>query len=381
MKTNSFLIGLCLTFVPMLKAQTVNPLLPDNSEPPTIPDYAFVWSDEFNVVGKPNPAFWNYENGFVRNQELQWYQSANANVKDGVLHIEAKRETLANPNYVAGSTNWKTNRQYAYYTSSSIETNGKVSFKFGRIEVRVRIDTRLGSWPAIWTLGNTGEWPSCGEIDIMEFYRIKDVPSILANTAWGTATRWVAKWDAANKPLSYFTNIDPEWTKKFHIWRMDWDENFIKLYLDNELMNTTDLSITTNAAGVDPANPFLQEHYFLLNLAIGSNGGNPANTTFPLNYEVDYIRVWQKNEQPNETKLEQSNNIVDLPVIRVFQNQLFVDIKTNLQTYNFIVYNISGVKIFEARDCNTSQQIDLKNGVYILRFVHNNNCSELKIKI
>ncbi len=307
MKSHQLLFCLCMTFVPILKAQTVNPLLPDNSQPRSIPGYTFVWGDEFNVDGKPNPAFWNYENGFVRNEELQWYQSANANVKDGVLLIEGKRETIANPNYVAGSTHWKTSRQYAYYTSASIKTNGKVSFKFGRIEVRARIDTRLGSWPAIWTLGNSGEWPSCGEVDIMEFYRINGVPSILANTAWGTATRWVAKWNGSNKPLSYFTNKDPEWRNKFHIWRMDWDEHFIKLYLDDELLNTTNLSNTKNAAGVYPANPFLQKHYFLLNLAIGSNGGNPANTTFPMKYEVDYIRVWQKDETPNDSLLNKKD--------------------------------------------------------------------------
>jgi beta-glucanase (GH16 family) len=284
---------LLMVFTFELFAVQPDPYQPDSQSPTIYPSMKLMWSDEFNTEGKPNPAYWKYENGFVRNEELQWYQSDNAICANGTLILEAKRERKLNPNYVAGSTDWKKKRQYAEYTSSSIKSQGLVSYQFGRIEVRARIDVSKGSWPAIWTLGETGEWPSNGEVDIMEFYLKSGVPTILANVAWGTSTRWVAKWDSSTKPLSYFTGKDPNWVSKFHTWRMDWNKDSICLYLDNELLNYTLLNQTINATGVSPRNPFLQKHYFLLNLAIGSNGGDPSQTNFPIKYEVDYIRVYQ----------------------------------------------------------------------------------------
>lgn len=144
--------------------------------------------------------------------------------------------------------------------------------------------------PAIWTLGVSGGWPSGGEIDIMEFYRVKGVPTILANFAWGTEKRFVGKWDDLKKPLSDFTGIDRDWVKKFHIWRLDWDSESLKIYLDNKLLNEVSLSETVNPDGF---NPFLQHHYLLLNLAIGGNGGDPSASHSPFRYEVDWVRVYQ----------------------------------------------------------------------------------------
>ena len=253
----------------------------------TVPaGYKLVWSDEFDVDGRPSSANWKYEQGFVRNEEAQWYQPDNATVSGGVLIIEARREQKANPNYMAGSTDWKRNRQYAEYTSTSMITSGLHSWQFGRFEMRGRIDTRSGMWPAWWTLGNSGEWPSNGEIDIMEFYR----GNVLANVACGTSTRYQAKWDSVSKPISSFN--DAQWSSKFHVWRMDWDDTKIDLYLDDVLMNTSNLADMLNPNG---KSPFRQPDYMILNLAIGGqNGGDPANTTFPARFEVDYVRVFQK---------------------------------------------------------------------------------------
>jgi beta-glucanase (GH16 family) len=250
------------------------------------PGYKLVWSDEFDVDGRPSTANWRYETGFVRNEEAQWYQSDNATVQGGVLIIEARKEQKANPNYQAGSSDWKKSRQYAEYTSSSLNTSGLHSWQFGRFEMRGRIDTRAGLWPAWWTLGNSGQWPSNGEIDIMEFYQGK----VLANVACGTATAYQAKWDSVSKAISSFN--DPMWSSKFHVWRMDWDDTKIDLYLDDVLMNTSNLADMLNADGTSP---FRQPAYMLLNLAIGGTaGGDPSGTTFPARYEIDYVRVFQK---------------------------------------------------------------------------------------
>jgi beta-glucanase (GH16 family) len=241
---------------------------------------SLVWHDEFDVDGAPS-ADWGFEQGFVRNQELQWYQPANAAVSNGMLVITARREQKANPNYQAGSSDWKTNRQFASYTSSSMTTSGKQSWQYGRFEMCAKIPVSAGMWPAWWTLGVSGEWPSNGEIDIMEYYQGK----ILANVACGTSTRFQAKWDSATRA------VDATWASSFHVWRMDWNSTEIDLYVDDTVMNTTKLSDMLNADG---KSPFMQKAYMLVDLAIGgSNGGDPSNTSFPQTYQIDWIRVFQ----------------------------------------------------------------------------------------
>lgn len=272
-------------------AQPRDPYTPDNSQAARIQGMILSWSEEFNIDGRPDTTKWTYENGFVRNEELQWYQRDNASVKNGCLVIEGRREKIKNPRYDAGSQRWQLYREYAEYTSSSLKTQGLQSFQYGRLEVRARVDTTMGSWPAIWTLGISKPWPLNGEVDIMEFYRIDNNPTILANAAWGRAASGGPIWNTKRIPLQEFLQKDPDWPKKFHTWRMDWTKDSIKLYLDDELLNTQVLDKTLNPDGF---NPFQQPHYLLLNLAIGSNGGNPSGAQYPIKYEVDYVRFYQK---------------------------------------------------------------------------------------
>ena len=266
--------------------------------------YRLVWSDEFTGDGPLDPADWGYETGFVRNQELQWYQPENARRVNGMLVIEGRREHRPNPRYVAPSTTdvavapnanrraWA-NREFIDYTSASVNTRGKHAWRYGRFEMRARIDVRTGAWPAFWALGTRGAWPANGEIDIMEFYD----DTLLFNVAWGGANGPV--WNSRKVRLDRFP---PNWANAFHVWRMDWDERAIKLYLDDSLMNVQDLSRTINvpragASGTpaSPENPFHEPAYLLINLAMGGqHGGDPAKSALPLRYEVDWVRVWQK---------------------------------------------------------------------------------------
>ncbi|WP_234735748.1 glycoside hydrolase family 16 protein [Tellurirhabdus bombi] len=251
-------------------------------------DWKLVWGDEFEKDGKPDPKNWAFENGFVRNNELQWYQPDNAYCEKGLLVIEGRKERKPNPNYLANSPSWRSSRQYIDYTAASLKTEGLHSWKYGRFEMRARIDASPGLWPAFWTLGVAGEWPSNGEIDIMEYYR----DMILANVAWGTEKRFKAEWRTTKTPLAKFN--DPNWAKNFHVWRMDWDENAIQLFVDDQLLNKVDLKETINRDGSN-TNPFHQPHYLLVNLAIGGdNGGEPTGTKFPTRYEIDYVRVYQQ---------------------------------------------------------------------------------------
>jgi len=250
-------------------------------------DYKLVWSDEFDGKGKPDSSKWNYEYGFVRNNEHQWYQPENARCENGLLVIEAKRETKPNPSYDAGSNNWRKSRQTINYTSSCLITRGKNSWQYGRFEMKARIDISDGIWPAWWTLGINKPWPANGEIDIMEYYRGK----LLANVACLGDDR-KAEW-YANR-FSVDSMGATKWSSQFHVWRMDWTEEYIALYCDDILLNRTPLSSLVNKDG-SGFNPFKQPHYMLLNMAIGGdNGGNPENTSFPRKFEVDYVRVYQK---------------------------------------------------------------------------------------
>ena len=128
--------------------------------------WKLIWSDEFNSGKVPDPNKWGFEEGFVRNHELQWYQRENAFIRNGFLIIEGRKENKSNPDYLPDTRNWKRNREKIEYTAASINTSGKFEFQYGKLEVRAKIDTAMGLWPAIWTLGVNGEWPSNGEIDI-----------------------------------------------------------------------------------------------------------------------------------------------------------------------------------------------------------------------
>lgn len=258
--------------------------------------WRLVWSDEFTAAGRPDPATWNFEHGFVRNHEAQWYQEQNAWQEDGLLIIEARREhNLPNPTYREGSPQWGRQRPTIDYTSACLTTQGKRTFRYGRLEVSARIPTAGGSWPAIWTLGSGMPWPSCGEVDVMEYYRIGGVPHILANAAWGCDEPHRAVWNSRRVPFAHFTGRDPQWAQRFHLWRMDWDERFIRIYLDDELINTIELSQTVNGAIGRHANPFQEPHYILLNLALGGdNGGTIDDDALPMRYEIDYVRIYEQ---------------------------------------------------------------------------------------
>lgn len=278
---------------------------PPRQVSPADDPYQLVWSDEFNQDGPLDPSHWNYEQGFVRNRELQWYQPQNATCKDGFLVIEARREQKPNPKFTPAKElptgphsdrAWR-NRKTIEYTSASVNTRGKHEWTYGRFEIRAKIDVRPGSWPAFWTLGVTGPWPANGEVDIMEYYS----GTLLFNVAWaGTPKppeRWVA-WNTQRVPLDSYPK---DWADHFHTWRMDWTPESIKLYLDGVLMNSQDLDETMNRDPLPASallNPFHGPAYLLLNQALGGmHGGDPSATEFPVRYLIDYVRVWQRRQR------------------------------------------------------------------------------------
>lgn len=250
------------------------------------PGMKLVWNDEFSRDGMPDLEKWNPELGFVRNKGVaqQIYQLPNARVEGRHLIIEARRERVASPFYKEGSDDWRLSQKFADYTSASFNTQGKASWLYGRFEIRCKIDPRQSSWPAFWTIGDKGPWPHGGEIDIMEAYG----GQLIANIWWGGARRGEDKRNARVQPIKQFP---PGWADQFHVWAMDWDADKISISLDGQPFHTQDVSKSVNADGTG-RNPLREPQHIILNLAIGH--GDPAKVEFPIRFEVDYVRVFQK---------------------------------------------------------------------------------------
>ncbi|MNY01667.1 Beta-glucanase precursor [compost metagenome] len=122
----------------------------------------------------------------------------------------------------------------------------------------------------------------------MEYYKGK----VLANIAVATHNRFTAAWHSKTKSVKELGA--EKWASAFHVWRMDWTEKEISLFMDNELMLRVDMDKLYNKNG-SGTHPFKQPHYMLLDLAMGGlNGGDLRDTRFPNRFEIDYVRVYQK---------------------------------------------------------------------------------------
>jgi beta-glucanase (GH16 family) len=240
--------------------------------------YQLVWSDEFNDTSL-NKNVWNIEvNDYGGgNNELQYYtdRSENLRVEGGNLVIEARKERYLTRNY----------------TSARITTQKKVSFRYGRIEARMKLPYGKGIWPAFWMLGESISsvgWPNCGEIDIMEMIGGGTNDSKVHCTLhWGPMVN-------GNHPyygLSY-TLPSGKFADDYHIFAVEWDDKTIRGFCDNTQYYVIDIS----KAGLEAFhNPF----FLIINLAVGGNWpGNPdATTVFPQKLYVDYVRVYKKSSQ------------------------------------------------------------------------------------
>lgn len=239
-----------------------------------------VWSDEFNGTSI-DPGKWTFETGNNNgwgNNELEYYtsRSQNAYVSGGLLHIVAQKESYSGYNY----------------TSARMKTEGLFSHKYGRFEFRAKLPPGYGFWPALWLLGTnitSVGWPACGEVDIMENkgYALTNVQGTIHYS------------DAANNHLqstAVYTLPFGGSATNFHSYLLEWTTNLIRFYVDGQLYETQ--TSWSSSTGPYPA-PFNQPFFIIMNVAIGGNYlGNPstntinANTVFPGEMQVDYVRVW-----------------------------------------------------------------------------------------
>ena len=236
-----------------------------------------VWSDEFEGTSVDRSK-WTYDVGdHWYNNELQSYtdRSVNSRVEGGNLVIEARREDYGGNQY----------------TSARLKTQGLHSWQYGKLEARMKLPYGQGIWPAFWTLGNSGGWPSCGEIDIMEM--------IGGDAAGRDDTHYAAlHWDdGGHQSASSHTSVDGKLADDYHIYGIEWDSSQIKWFLDgNQFFN---VAITSGAMS-----EFHQPHFFILNIAVGGDWpGNPDGTTvFPQYMYVDWVRVYEWGDDPPDTE-------------------------------------------------------------------------------
>ena len=243
--------------------------------------YELVWHDEFDG-DTLNADNWSYEIGFIRNSEPQYYTDRNDNVRveDGVLKIICKGE-----DYTAedGST--------ANFTSGSINTKDKQSFKHGSIEIRAKLpdaDNPTATWPAFWMMGEESWWPMSGETDILEMYG-QNFSKYEANVHWADDDgNHVHLWDTDGSvpTLIYDEPLGNDW----HTYGIDWTEEYMRFYFDDQTLGTIDIT------GEDQTE-LHYANYLLLNMAMQKEQSDELiGTDFEIVYQIDYVRVYQKTE-------------------------------------------------------------------------------------
>ena len=241
------------------------------ASPEEYPNLKIVWRDEFDS-DKLDPANWSHEIGGHGwgNNELQYYQESNTEVRDGYAIITARKE----------------NKEGKNYTSSRIITKGKKEFKYGRVDIRALLPKGQGIWPALWMLGSNisvVDWPACGEIDIMEMIGGKGKDNVLHGTA-----HWEKAGNHTYQGGSTSLQNEKIFADEFHIFSISWTPSSITWFLDG--LRYYEMDITA-----EEFTEFHNSYYFIFNVAVGGNWpGNPDETTsFPQRMIVDYIRVFQ----------------------------------------------------------------------------------------
>lgn len=235
-----------------------------------------VWSDEFDYNGIPDTSRWGYEIGYIRNNEMQYYtdKPENARVENGNLVIEARNDSS-----IIGNDTVKV-------TSASLNTFGKQDWTYGRIEVRAKIPSFLGSWPAIWMLGSNIKqvgWPECGETDMMEHVGF-DPDTLHFNIHTGAYNHV----KGTNKGKKVFVK-NPE--ADFHIYALEWHKDRMDFFLDSAKVFTF-----AKESDNEDVWPYDNPQYLILNLAVGGAWGGAKGVdlnALPQKFLIDYVRVYQ----------------------------------------------------------------------------------------
>jgi beta-glucanase (GH16 family) len=243
--------------------------------------WQLVWSDEFNGSIGPD---WVFETGGGGwgNNELEYYRKENATIENGNLVITAKREDFGG----------------YHYTSARMKTQGKKSWTYGRMEARIKLPVKQGTWPGWWMLGSNISsvgWPASGELDIMEQINT-------GNTVYGTA-----HWQAANGSQADYGNSLATTPGDYHVYAIEWDPDYIRWFVDG-----TQYHVMQITGGTGNTQAFAKDFFLLLNMAVGGNwpGFTIDDGGLPAKMYVDYVRVYQKGAAPVSIQIEAENYAV-----------------------------------------------------------------------
>jgi beta-glucanase (GH16 family) len=331
-----------------------------------------VWQDEFDVDGAIDTSKWFHQTKLPNgdswyNGEIQHYtnRTDNSNVEFGVLKIRAKKETYTNQGHT---------KQY-----TSARLNSRFAFKYGRIEIKAKLPSGVGTWPAIWMLGKnidedgaywdnlgfgTTPWPACGEIDIMEH--------------WGINQNYVQS--AMHTPSSHGNTINkggqtiPTASTQFHVYALEWTEEKMVFSVDDVVHYTYNPPVKDAATW-----PFDSEQYLLLNLAILPDI-DPNITVADL--EIDYVRIYQ--EKPSSME-NMAQNISLQAYPNPFVNQIIIEVN-NISNENIPVniFSIDGKLIKTQTVSIQNNKIilndldNLNKGVYLIQLVMENQVYHIR---
>ena len=315
-----------------------------NSNPDSDPSFDnLVWYDEFDGNGAIDGSKWHHQTQLIAgdswaNNEKQHYtnRTTNSYVNNGTLKIVARGESY---------TDQGVTKQY-----TSARLNSKYTFQNGRVEVKAKLPSFAGTWPAIWLLGKninedgsywdnlgfgTTSWPFCGEIDIME----PNIPKteILATWHWDNGSGYTMN--------SNFIEVsNSETSQNFHLYALEWTSNSMKIYFDDILVNE-----------MNTLTPFNQDFFILLNLAMGGNLGGNIDPNFTQDrMEIDYVRVYQQSSLGimDQNYVNQRIHILPNPVKEV----LNIDTSFENESIKLIISDVSGREII-------NQVVHMKNGL------------------
>jgi len=316
-----------------------------------------VWSDEFNGTDTVDTNKWFHQTelpsgGSWYNSEVQHYTNREENsfVENGNLHIVAKKETFTDQGYT---------KQY-----TSARLNSKYAFTYGKVQVRAKLPTGSGTWPAIWMLGKnitepggywtnshgTTPWPACGEIDIMEH--------------WGNNQNYVSSamhtTSSSGGTINHGGQIIPTASSAFHLYELIWTSEKMVFSVDG-IVHYTYNPETKNSSTW----PYDSEQYFLLNIAIQQGGTQASYTESTM--EIDYVRVYQEAT----ASVSEINNLLN---IKLFPNpvndKLNIQFPLGLGEIKGTIYSLTGQKIQAFIQNSLKKTIEIYNlsdGIYFLK--------------
>lgn len=273
------------------------------------PGYTLSFHDEFTSgtpdktgrVMQPDSSVWEYELGYIRGNQRQYYTNRRQNIflKDGLLYIRALPDTTLNPEYNRTSEDARFSSRHVP-TSASIYIKDKFRFHCGIIETRAKIPAREGYAPAIWM---SGDWHyGYSEIDIMEWITGNDHTTVHWGRDWRNIVNRTFRLETYSLPENFWDD--------FHTWRTEWNHHYIRVYLDDAMVYELPMDMThVPELGISPFCNSENKMNLKLNLAFYTD--IPV-TTFPGDFIIDYTRIYtpDKADSPLVNRIAEANNLL-----------------------------------------------------------------------